>query len=392
VAKRRGSGEGSIYRSKDGRWRGEISLGHSPEGKPLRKIIYGKDQAEVLKEVTRIRGKRVAGRKVSHSKQTLADFLLSWLEDTVKLTNRASTYRSYEWIVRFHLIPGLGKLTLEKLNPQVLQAFVTSRSKSGLSPATVKHINATLKAALSQAEDWELVDRNVAKLVKLPRAQKYKPTFLSPEQAKAFLLFTAEHKQSALFSVALSLGLRRGEISGLRWEDIDFAAGMLKVTHSLQRSKGLGLQLGDPKSSKAQRLLRLPQVCVQALIRQKENQRIAREWCGTEWKQTGFVFTTGIGTPMPPEILSREFKEAIAAAGLPDMRLHDLRHSCAVLLLAQGVHPKLVQETLGHSTYQLTMDTYSHMIPQLRNEVADRMDEILSPTNAPTKMPAARLQ
>jgi Phage integrase family/CHC2 zinc finger len=114
---------------------------------------------------------------------------------------------------------------------------------------------ATLRAALSQAEEWELVDRNVAKLVKLPRAQKYKPTFLSPEQAKAFLLFTADHRQEALFSVALSLGLRRGEIVGLRWQDIDFAAGMLRVTHSLERIKGSGLQLGDPKSAKAQRLL-----------------------------------------------------------------------------------------------------------------------------------------
>jgi integrase len=197
MPKRRGSGEGSIYHGKDGRWRGEISLGYTPEGKPLRKIIYGKDQAEVLREVARARGKKLTGRKVHQSKQTVADFLTGWLEDTVKLTNRAGTYRSYEWIVRVHLIPGLGKLTLEKLNPQVLQAFITGRSKSGLSPATVKHINATLRAALSQAEEWELIDRNVAKLVKLPRAQKYKPTFLSPDQAKAFLLFTAEHRQEA---------------------------------------------------------------------------------------------------------------------------------------------------------------------------------------------------
>ena len=392
MAKRRGSGEGSIYHGKDGRWRGEISLGYTPEGRPLRKIIYGKDQAEVLREVARVRGKKLTGRKVHRSKQTVADFLTAWLEDSVKLTNRAGTYRSYEWIVRVHLIPGLGKLTLEKLNPQVLQAFITSRSKSGLSPATVKHINATLRAALSQAEEWELIDRNVAKLVKLPRAQKYKPTFLSPEQAKAFLLFTADHPQEALFSVALSLGLRRGEIGGLRWQDIDLVAGTLRVTHSLERITEKGLQLGDPKSAKAQRLLRLPQVCVSALARQQEKQRIAREWCGAAWKQTDFVFTTSVGTPMQPEMITRDFKAVIAASGLPDMRLHDLRHSCATLLLAQGVHPKLVQETLGHSTYQLTMDTYSHMIPQLRNEVADRMDEILSPTKSPTKPENARLQ
>jgi integrase len=392
MAKRRGSGEGTIYRTKDGRWRGEISLGYSPEGKPLRKIIYGKNQAEVIEEFDRLGKKQSNGVKVRTSKQTVADYLKSWLEDSVKLTNRAQTYRSYEWIVRVHLIPGLGKSTLEKLNPQVLQAFIKSCSKSGLSPATVKHINATLRAALSQAEDWELVDRNVAKLVKLPRAQKYRPTVLSPEQAKAFLLFSANHPQEALFSVALSLGLRRGEIIGLRWQDVDFTVGSLRVTHSLERVKGKGLQLGDPKSAKAQRVLRLPLVCVQALTRQKEKQRVAREWCGAGWKEAGFVFTTSVGTPMQPEMLTREFKAAIAAAGLPDMRLHDLRHSCATLLLAQGVHPKLVQETLGHSTYQLTMDTYSHMIPQLRNEVADRMDQILSPTTLPPKTETTRFQ
>jgi integrase len=392
MAKRRGNSEGSIYKTKDGRWRGEISLGYSPEGKPIRKIIYGKDQAEVIDEFKRSGKKQSTGRKVHPSKQTVADFLNGWLEDIVKLENRAQTYRSYEWIVRVHLIPGLGKLTLEKLHPQVLQAFIKGRTKAGLSPATVKHINATLRAALTQAKTWRLVDENVAKLVTLPRAVKYKPTFLSPDQAKAFLLFTADHRQEALFSVALSLGLRRGEIVGLRWQDIDLAAGMLRVTHSLERIKGSGLQLGDLKSENAQRALRLPQVCVLALARQKENQRKAREWCGARWKETDFVFTTSVGTPMQPEMVTREFKRAIAASGLPDMRLHDLRHSCATLLLAQGVHPKLVQETLGHSTYQLTMDTYSHMIPQLRNEVADRMDEILAPTTLPPKSAPARLQ
>ena len=391
MPKRRASGEGSIYHAKDGRWRGEISLGYTPEGKPIRKIVYGKSQGDVLSEFKRLSRKSILPN-AAVSRQTVAGFLKAWLEDSVKLTNRHSTYRSYDWIVRVHLIPGLGKLSLEKLNPQVLQAFITSRTQAGLSPATVKHINATLRAALSQAEDWELVDRNVAKLVKLPRAKKYKPTVLSPEQAKAFLLFSDGHPQEALFSVALSLGLRRSEIVGLRWQDIDFVAGTLRVTHSIERIKGKGLQLGELKSTKAQRVLRLPLVCVQALTRQKEKQRVAREWCGASWKEADFVFTTGIGTPMQPEMLTHEFKAAIAAAGLPNMRLHDLRHSCATLLLAQGVHPKLVQETLGHSTYQLTMDTYSHMIPQLRNEVADRMDEILSPTKVPTKAENVILQ
>jgi integrase len=318
------------------------------------------------------------GRTITSDRQTLALFLTDWLENTVKPKNKQLTYRSYEWIIRTHLIPHLGRVPLAKLTPQRLQAFVNERHASGLSAATVKHLNATLRAALSLAQRWQLVHQNAAKLVTLPRIVRYQAKSLTPAQAKQFLVSLAGHRNEALFTVALTMGLRRGELLALRWSDIDLKNAKLEVRHSLERVKGEGLRLSEPKSNKAKRELRIPQICLSSLASHKMAQAKQREWAGSNWQDNDFVFTTNIGTPIHPDDLSRELPAALAAAKLPRVRLHDLRHSCATLLLSLGVHRKLVQETLGHSTFQLTMDTYSHMIPALRNEVADRMDEIFT--------------
>jgi integrase len=269
---------------------------------------------------------------------------------------------------------------LVKLTPQKLQAFLNERHASGLNPTTVKHINATLRAALSRAQRWQLVHQNVAKLVTLPRGTRYEAAIPTPAQARTFLTYLIGHRHEALFTLALTMGLRRGEILALRWFDPDLEkTQLLQIRHSLERVKGEGLRLSEPKSKKAKRELRIPQICLAFLIAHKRAQEKKRLWAGSKW-QGAFVFTTSLGTPIHPDDLSRELPIALSAAKLPKVRFHDLRHSCASLLLSLGVHAKLVQETLGHSSYQLTMDTYSHMIPALRNEVADRMDQIFSTT------------
>jgi len=262
------------------------------------------------------------------------------------------------------------------VTPQKPQAFLNERSAAGLSSATVKHINATLRAALSQAHRWQLVQQNAAKLITLPRSVRYAPSILSPSQARDLLTFVRGQRYEALFTIALTLGLRRGETLGLRWCDVDLEKGILNIRHSMERVKGEGPRLAEPKSERAKRLLRIPQVCLMAMLNHRVIQAKERDWAGSKWQDGDFVFTTGLGTPMHPDDVSRLFPTVLKAAKLPKVRFHDLRHSCATLLLSLGVHAKLVQETLGHSSYQLTMDTYSHMIPALRNEVADRMDEI----------------
>jgi integrase len=386
MPKRRGSGEGSIYRLKDGRWRGEISLGYKPDGRARRKILYGKTRNEVSEAMKRALRDQQLGLTIASEKQTLAHYLTDWLENCVKPKNKQLTHRSYEWIVRTHLIPNLGRTPLAKLTPQTVQAFINERRASGLSPTTVKHINATLRAALSQAQRWQLIHQNSAKLVTLPRSVKYQPTIFTAEQANTLLASLACSRYEALFTVALTLGLRRGETLGLRWRDVDLEHGCVEVRHSLERVKGKGLQLAEPKGARSVRSLRLPQICLSALIRHREQQEQQKQWAGNRWHVDDFVFTTSIGTPMQPDTVTRAFARTLRETKLPKVRFHDLRHSCATLLLSLGVHPKLVQQTLGHSTFQLTMDTYSHMIPALRNEVANRMNEIFStPTKSPTE-------
>jgi integrase len=381
MANRRGSGEGSIYQRKDGRWCAQVLFGYKPGGIPHRKLLYGKTRSEVSEAMKRVLRDQQMGLAITSERQTLTMFLNDWLENTVKPKNKQLTYQSYEWIVRTHLVPSLGRLPLVKLTPQKLQAFLNERHTSGLSAATVKHINATLRAALSQAQRWQLVHQNAAKLVTLPRSVRYEAAILSPDQAKAFLTYLIGHCHEALYTLALTMGLRRGEILGLRWCDVDLENASLEVRHSLERVKGKGVRLSEPKSEKARRVLRIPQICLTSLVAHKSAQEKKRLWAGSKWRDAGFIFTSGIGTPIGPDEISSDFPAILKAAKLPKVRFHDLRHSCASLLLSLGVSAKLVQETLGHSTYQLTMDTYSHMIPALRNEVADRMDEIFSKPN-----------
>ena len=381
MAKRRGSGEGSIYERKDGRWCAQVSVGYVG-GKLKRKLIYGKTRVEVSETLKRVLRDQQLGLNVAPQRQTVAGFLDSWLTDVVRPKNREHTYRSYLGLAENHLKPGIGKLNLDKLTPQRLQTFLNERSKAGVTPATLKHIRDALRAALSQAQRWQLVHSNAAKLVSLPKVPQYRPQVLSPEQGQVFLNAIKEERLEALFSVLIMLGLRRGEALGLRWCDLDLETGMLFVRHSLERIKGKGLMLAEVKSEKSRRDLRIPRLVLIALLRHQERQQKEREWCGSKWKKSGHVFTTTIGTPLVPEEANQTLDRVLLVAKLPKIRIHDLRHSAATILLALGTHPKLVQEMLGHSTFTLTMNTYSHVLPSLRNEVADRMDQAFAVSEA----------
>jgi integrase len=205
------------------------------------------------------------------------------------------------------LIPGLGKLQLIRLTPQKLQSFLNERHAAGLSAATVKHLNATLRAALSQAHRWQLVHQNAAKLATLPRSVRYQPRILNAAQSRDLLMFVRGKRYEGLFTVALTLGLRRSETLGLRWRDIDLERGILNVRHSLESFKGQGLQLSEPKSENAKRELRIPQICLMALLSHRIQQRKEQEWAASKWQEADFVFTTATGTPMHPDNISRVF-------------------------------------------------------------------------------------
>jgi integrase len=376
TTKRRGPGEGTITQRKDGRWESKIDLGYRG-GKRDRKSIYGKTRREVADQLNAAQNAKRQGLPVAVERQTLGQFLATWLADSVRPTVRPKTYESYAQLVRLYIEPELGRVQLGKLSPQDIQHLLNKLLKRDLAPRTVRYCHAILKMALGRAYKWSLVPRNVAQLVDSPRSSRYEMRSLSPEEARTFLDTVRGDRLEALYSVAIALGLRQGEALGLRWEDVDMDKCTLRVRYALQRIDGKP-QLVEPKTHKSRRTIFMPQVTVNALRAHRIRQLEERLAAGERWKESGLVFTSTIGTPLDPRNAFRAFHDALQRAGLPHIRFHDLRHTCASLLLAQGVHPRVVMETLGHSQISLTMDTYSHVIPALQRAAADRMDALLS--------------
>lgn len=378
---RRAAGEGNLRERTDGRWEARVLL-TGPDGRRRRRSLLARTQKEARAKLQEALRAEDGGSPHVPARLTVATFLGQWLTDAVAPTVRPSTQRSYQGIVRVHLAPGLGHVQLARLTPQQVQSFLNSKSASGLAPRTVGTLRSVLRKALTQAERWGYVTRNVAKLTDPPRIAKTEVRPLGPEQVRVFLDAICGDRLEALYLVAIGVGLRQGEILGLAWSDIDFKMGTISVRHALQRVDGK-LELVEPKSVTSHRVITAPGIVLDGLRAHRPCQLEARLLAGSRWHDDprDLVFTTTVGTPMDGIAVTRRFQALLAEAGLPRQRFHDLRHACASLLLAQGVAPRVVMETLGHSQIALTMNTYSHVIPALGREAADRMDLMLrSPT------------
>ncbi len=251
---------------------------------------------------------------------------------------------------------------------------------------TIKVLHAILHKAMDQALKWGMVPRNVLDAVETPKIEKKEFRPLTIEETEKFLDAALEDRLYALYVLAVTCGLRFGELLGLKWEDVDLTERRLTVRNQLQWIPGAGPdgkaepRLIPPKTAKSRRTIRLPDVAVFALKRHKALQTQERLRAGDLWQDWGLVFTTEIGTPLDKSnVRNRSFYPLLEKARLPRIRFHDLRHTCATLLLTQGVHPKLVQEQLGHSEISMTLDTYSHIIGPMMDEVARTMDGLLAP-------------
>jgi integrase len=385
---KRSQHKGSIYQRADSRWAAAINLGWQ-NGQRHRKYLYGTTRGEVQEKLIKVLRDQQLGLPVAPERQTVGQFLDRWLEDSAKPSVRPKTFESYQQLVKLYLAPDLGRFGLSKLSPQAVQRFLNDRLASGLSARTVQYTHAVLRHALNQALRWGLVARNVATLVSPPQVRRPEIQPFSPEQTQVFLKAIEGDRLEALYAAAVAIGLRQGEAFGLRWPDLDLDAGTLAVRYSLQRIQGVPTFV-EPKTPRSRRTINLPAVAIAALRRHQARQEQERIWAGSRWQEWGLVFCTTIGTPLDPPAVLKGFQKLLKAAGLPKLRFHDLRHTCATLLLAQGVHPRLVMDILGHSQISLTLNTYSHIMPVMQREVAAKMDEILSPVAVKMAVSAER--
>jgi integrase len=324
------------------------------------------------------------GTAIEPSKLTVRDYLLSWLETYGRSNLRPTTYRSYEQLVRLHILPSLGALPLQKLQPAHLQAFYAEKLKGGradgnaggLAPRTVRYLHAIIREALDQGVKWQTVARNAADATEPPRAERPHIATWDADHVRQFLSITADDTYNPLWLVLLTTGLRRGEALGLRWQDVDLTTATAHVRQSLVEMGGRGT-IQAPKTASGRRVVALSPTCVTALREHRSRQLARLLPKATPWRDHDLIFTTGDGLPLGPRNVVRRFKALAVRAGVPAIRLHDTRHTHATLLLKHGVHAKIVSERLGHATIGITLDTYSHVLPDMQRQAADSIDAAL---------------
>jgi len=380
---RRANGEGSIYQRADGRWAAAITLANK-----RRTTLYGRTREDVGKKLTALLKNRDDGLPVANSQLTVGAYVEDWLA-SVKPTLRATTWARYDQLMRGHVVPRIGTVKLSKLGPQHLSRLYADllvdgkapasgeKPARGLKPATVVQTHRVLHRALSHAARWGLVVRNVATLVDAPRVTQEEMQTLSPAEVKRFLAKANGHRLHALFALAISTGMREGELLALRWRHVDLDAGVLQVMGTLQRTPE-GMRISEPKTKKSRRQIHLTRTAIDALKAHRVRQNEERLRMGPVWEDNDLVFTNTIGRYVnTSNMLNREYRPLLEKAGLPKIRFHDLRHTAATLMLGAGVHPKVVSEMLGHSQIAVTMDLYSHVTPTMQAQAAAAMDGVL---------------
>jgi integrase len=368
MTRKRANGEGSIYKRADGRYAGSAFVPVLGGGR-RRLYVYGRTRREARDKLDELLDGARGNVPRPRTRQRVGEYLDYWLEHVVKPETRGTTYAGYETMVRRHIKPALGRKYLDALSPADVRRFVAelrakrTTGRGGgprvLSPRMVQFGHAVLRNSLSNAMREELVTRNVAKLVRVSTPDYEVGDGLDPVTARAFLAAIREERLFALYLCAVVLGMRRGELLGLAWSAVDLDAGRLTVRQTLTVVNGR-LSFQRPKTRTSRRIVPLPAVVVEALRAHRERQEKEQADAGREWADSGLVFTTPDGRPIPPATLGKQWRDLRERVGLGGLRFHDLRHTCVSLLLALGVPPHVVREIAGHSDVKVTMTVYAH--------------------------------
>jgi integrase len=393
MAKRRGNGEGTIYKRQDGTWAGQVSVGYDPAtGKLKRKSFYGKTRKEVIDKMAHVQQEVRSGIYVEPAQTTFGEWLDKWLTSYKKGQLKPSTYQSYEMLVNVHIKPALGKIPMIKLQAHMLQSFYNEKlengradGKGGLSTRGVRYLHAVIRQALEQAVKEGLLPRNVADATNPPTVKNKQMRPLTEEELLKFFETAKEDRLFPAYVLAATTGLRRGELLGLCWDCIDIENGVLTVQRQLLDLKD-GLTLEETTKSKSgRRSIVLTDDAIRELKAHRKRQLQERWLMGEAYQDKGLVFCREDGSFLRPDEFTKRFQRLLKKAGLPKVRLHDLRHTHASLLLARGVHPKVVQERLGHSSITMTLDLYSHLTPGLQEAAAATLNGLLNQRKSPAK-------
>jgi integrase len=376
--------KGHIRRRGQRSWAIVIDVGRDVTGRRKQRwhtVTGTKRDAE--RELARVVNSLNTGEYVEPSRLTVREYLNYWLAHYAKPNTSGKTYERYAQIVTSNLVPGIGHHKLSNLQPLHIQQFYSDalasgrrNGKGGLSAQTVLHFHRVLSAALAQAVRWLLLARNPANAVQAPHPRRREMRVLSEVETARLLKAAERSRLKTPLLLAVTTGMRRGEIAALGWREVDLKAGILTVARSLEQTME-GLTFKTPKTAKGRRVIALPSMAVEALRQHRAQQGQHRLELGPLYDDHGLVCPRPDGRPWSPDAISSAFQDLIRRSRLPRIGFHDLRHGHATQLLRQGEHPKIVSERLGHATVEITLDTYSHVVPGLQEQAARRLDHAL---------------
>lgn len=397
---RQPNGASSIYLGKDGKWHGRVTVGIRDDGKPDRRHVERKTKAEVIKAVRKLEKMRDSGRvRKPGQPWTLGRWLEHWVEEIARPSVTENSYAGYEVDVRVHLVPGIGAHRLDRLQPEHLERFYRRMQKNGSAAGTAHHVHRTVRTALSEAVRRGHLTINPAAIAKAPRLEEQEIDPYTVDEVRSLLLEASKRRNSARWVIALALGLRQGEVLGLKWEDVDLEAGYLRIRKNRLRpqyehgcegtcSRKAGYcpqrrqvrrEYKPTKSRAGRRTVALPDPLIKLLRQHKEEQGQERQNAGQLWQEKGYVFTSPTGEPLVPNTDYRHWKELLSNAGVRETRLHDARHTAGTVLLVLGVPDRIVDAIMGWEPGGAARmrARYMHVTDPMLKKVAKQLGDAL---------------
>ncbi|MDU6986443.1 MAG: tyrosine-type recombinase/integrase [Terrisporobacter othiniensis] len=388
MASKRANGEGSISKHSSGKWRARIMIGYGEDGKPIRKEFYGKTQKEAKEKLEQFKKQYFLDHVQIDDKTTVEEWFYTYIFEYKQNKIKPSSFERYEGIYRNYILgSSLGATKLCKLNVTTIQKYYNTLLENNTPPATIRAINQHLKPCLGEAEKQDYINKNYAKLVELPKIKKdEKLEILTLQQQKDFLIAIEGHKLQTLFLVALGTGLRLGEILGLKWSDIDFNNSNLSVKRSLKRVSFINKDLTkeykvieqEPKTSNSYRTVPIPKDVLSKLKEHKKSQNGQILKAGEMYKNNNYVFCNELGYPLDSKKPTRNLQSVLKKIDIEPIKFHGLRKTYATRLFEANVAPKTVQSLMGHSDITITMNIYTQVMQEVKNEAVDKINDIFA--------------